>query len=1103
MTTSTDITALKGGDKGTAEQARKAVKEFRRLQPTLTAYARVITKNPNVRVEMAATDNGSTDGKRIFFRPPIALGRDIEHRRQFCDKRDADTGELRCGACAAREDVLTTIYHEIAHIAFESFADVDIEDAAAIADAAEAAGGAFGAGVAERIRKAVGSRYAESYIALCNLVSPYMPILWNALEDARVNERMFKARPGTKVMFDVNTQKIFREGVEGVDKVTGEISNRDWRDAELNMQILIGLFCKASGYNYSGWFRSDVEAHLGDEELTRLIAKMSTVRSAQGIYNLCFPTMKRLRELGYCKAPEDPPEPEPEEPDASEQQDESVEEDPSEDSSEGEDAEQEGEDGDSDTEPDHADAGEGGSDAADESDDGRGDSPGEDEEEGDDASESADGGSGGSDRQGEGGEADDDDQSESVPDPDPDADAGDSGASGASGDGDSDGDRDDSGEGEPSSSGVPSEAGADPDPAGSDVADNAEGGVGEPDASPSSAGEEAGETDPPGEGDADGEAGEELGEDDRGGGSGAGPDDSDADPSDESTDGGEAGAAGQDELDDDSSSDAGPEGSAGGEESGDQDSSDRAGQDPRVDSASMAPAGGEDSDGEGDSPESAGGEAGPADEAASGDDGSGDSDSEEASGEPESAGITGTGDLGPDPAAGKGGGGSGEDHSGADAQPGGDAAQSDPSVAGDPQAPDHDLPSPDVLGGGDGDDAHHLGEGGRIADQDESDITDEDGFIDTGADDGQGGTELVGDDTPPPPHGSPEEVRVGLIKFGDHEEKPKTMEQKAAENAVDVAILQGLYFETPSGTILTVREHRWNQPVLCDHEGCEGRPFNYSEAWDSYGFRQAMSRRARGVEGELDVPENILGPALMRMRVAFADNMRGKNEAHRRSGKINPKVLGKRAPLGDDRLFRRKVLPGKKDYHVIIGMDISGSTIGRNLHLEKRAVAAQAELCRRLGVSFSIYAHSGNFWDHQKNYVREFALEVYHIKGPDEVWDTNTQARLEALGSDAANLDGHFLEYLVRKADEVRESDAVILYYSDGKMPAENYEEELEILQREIKKCAQKRHTLLGVGIRTDSPARHGLDTVQVDDDSDIVKVVKHLEKRLMAGMGR
>ena len=89
------------------------------------------------------------------------------------------------------------------------------------------------------------------------------------------------------------------------------------------------------------------------------------------------------------------------------------------------------------------------------------------------------------------------------------------------------------------------------------------------------------------------------------------------------------------------------------------------------------------------------------------------------------------------------------------------------------------------------------------------------------------------------------------------------------------------------------------------------------------------------------------------------------------------------------------------------------------------------------------------------------------------------------------------MEYYRRMIERENATDRVILYYSDGKMPLENFHEELDILQREIATCRQKRIHLLGVGIRTDSPRQHGLDTVQVDDSSDVIRVVEHLERTL------
>lgn len=340
--------------------------------------------------------------------------------------------------------------------------------------------------------------------------------------------------------------------------------------------------------------------------------------------------------------------------------------------------------------------------------------------------------------------------------------------------------------------------------------------------------------------------------------------------------------------------------------------------------------------------------------------------------------------------------------------------------------------------------------------------------------------------------GTPEEVETAILKWGDHDEKPKTMDAEVAEEAVDRAIVQGIYFTTPSRNIFGVREHRYGSPVIVSG-------FNMSNGWDHNAYlRMGFSRNEMGISGDFDPPESILGEALLRMRVAFSDNKRHKELRHRKSGKVDARVLGKRAHMKDERLFKKRTLPGKRDYFVLISMDLSGSTIGRNIALEKRAVMAQATLLDRLGVKFAIYAHSGNYHDPTAK-AKKFDLDIYMVKEPNEVWDTKVKDRLRELGPDSANIDGHALEYMRKVLDGRNETDKIILYYSDGKMPAENHDEELQILQREIRICKQREYTLLGVGIRTDSPIRHGLDTVRVDEDADVVKVVRHLEKRLLA----
>lgn len=244
------------------------------------------------------------------------------------------------------------------------------------------------------------------------------------------------------------------------------------------------------------------------------------------------------------------------------------------------------------------------------------------------------------------------------------------------------------------------------------------------------------------------------------------------------------------------------------------------------------------------------------------------------------------------------------------------------------------------------------------------------------------------------------------------------------------------------------------------------------------------------------VPESILGPATLHMRRVFADNAFAKRDRNRRSGRLEKRVLGRRAWSDDDRLFGKKQKPGKRDYAVLIGIDASGSTAGGARHgcttieLELQAAKAQAELCHRTGIKFAVFAHSGT----------RSELAIVPIKKFDEPWNRKAEIKLAKVNAFAANLDGHTVEWYRKELEKVRATDKILMYYSDGAMPAENYIEELTILKREIKTFQSRGITLMAVGARTDDPRAHGLDTVRIDNMTDIPKVVKHLGKRLEQG---
>lgn len=341
----------------------------------------------------------------------------------------------------------------------------------------------------------------------------------------------------------------------------------------------------------------------------------------------------------------------------------------------------------------------------------------------------------------------------------------------------------------------------------------------------------------------------------------------------------------------------------------------------------------------------------------------------------------------------------------------------------------------------------------------------------------------------PPTIGTDEDLE--LVDLGLHPEVDERADISEDMNkAVETAIIQSIYFEMPSQNISGLNIWKFENAEA----DAEGRPWH---AWNGSSFSsRSASRRGEMID---PVGEAVLGPALMRMRVVFSDNQRSHRNRNMRSGKIDTRSLGKRAWSGDDRLFGRKVVPHKKDYFVALFLDVSGSTRGVNLKMIKEAALAQAELCYRMGINFAVYAHTGS-----PRSVNDYSsggtdIDLYEIKAPEQAWDNKSREALMSLNPSAANLDGHTLEFARKLCDAQTQTNKVILYYSDGAMPLENFHEELDILRREISTCKAKGYTLLGVGVRTDSPARHGLETVEINDSQEVAKVVSHLERHLVS----
>jgi hypothetical protein len=979
------------------ERARESVKQFRKMQHGLTSYARAITSNKKVRVQL---DNGTprTDGTTIFYRPPIALGDKTPHVRRDCDVRDEVTGLLICPACKVREEVLVNIYHEIAHIAFGTFAPTtERAKVSAVQHAVNEHDSKFADKVRAAFEKAP-NKTKDSYLGLASLISPFMPHLVNCIEDARVDSAMFAARKGTRKMVTADTFSLFRDGIPQPD---GE--HKHWSDAPLNNQAAIA--CYLAGAGYLGWeqyLHPKIGADFADKQLKQLTSRIAKARSASETYELSFPILARLRELGYFRLPEEEPEPE-QQPDPEPQQ-----EDPSD--------EAQDEEGESD-------------DPTDDSDSGEGDADGSDSDEP-------------SDEPGQAGESE-----------------ADSEAAGSESDGESEAGE---AEADSASEGESADSGSDESPVD------------------------------------DGDAGEGQGDGSSEGDDGAGSDESDSAPE---SGGGSSGESPDDEPGLDGEGDVPPGEGSGQEGDGDQPDGERGDGDRQEGGETESDEGGEGSATTDHAPEASDGDTTPDGDAdlASGDgDESDDAEGGDSSGAgtAEEGGAERDGGQPPGEAQAGSGEGSSPEQAGDDDVQDGTLGEGDPVNAqgsdldheggeadGRDEAGDADLPDPE------GRDAEQRTDG--PGDDDEEPSDDPEGIHESGADQGVGGIKVAEELNygTVEEYGAPEEGGDLHDHIGDQHD-PETeglshakldATQEADDAAVKLAIIQGMYFETPSTNVTGVSV--WTDPA--DEE---------SPSWGAWLDISDQQKRFLGVECDMDIPESVMGPALLRLRRVFSDNQIAAHENNRKSGRVDKRVLGRRARSGDSRLFTKKRLPGKRNYAVLIGIDLSSSTLGDNLALAKRAAFAQADLCARLGVEFAVYGHNAN-----RSTLGGLGMDIYVIKSWDQPWNEAARDRIGVIGAAGGNLDGHTMEYYRKALDAVQATDKVLMYYTDGKMPAANYEEELTVLQREIKICKQRAYTLMAVGIRTDSPIQHGLDTVQVDDDSDLQRVVEHLGKRLAA----
>jgi cobalamin biosynthesis protein CobT len=266
---------------------------------------------------------------------------------------------------------------------------------------------------------------------------------------------------------------------------------------------------------------------------------------------------------------------------------------------------------------------------------------------------------------------------------------------------------------------------------------------------------------------------------------------------------------------------------------------------------------------------------------------------------------------------------------------------------------------------------------------------------------------------------------------------------------------------------------------------------------------------------------------------ALGMNRRSANSPNLLRGRLHGSKLA-RVPTGNRRAFRRIDKPRKKSYAVLIGVDLSGSTGGSREVELRRMAYAQASLLDSLGIRFAVAGHTGcKYRTDAPAGSRDADLataqavrEVRQVYGDGNVglathklaknfaepWDESAKLAMAAFQAASANLDGITMQTYINMLCTQPVTDRILLYYTDGQMPAEDHSNQLTILKRQLRraramaKLPNHRLHVVGIALDNDAPKKYGLDTILVDSDKpdeSVRLVVEGLAERIARSINK
>lgn len=254
----------------------------------------------------------------------------------------------------------------------------------------------------------------------------------------------------------------------------------------------------------------------------------------------------------------------------------------------------------------------------------------------------------------------------------------------------------------------------------------------------------------------------------------------------------------------------------------------------------------------------------------------------------------------------------------------------------------------------------------------------------------------------------------------------------------------------------------------------------------------------RFVQGDYSMPVEVRVAAASAVRRAFTANKKAGLTRDLRSGrKLDSRTMGPRIATGDDRIFARRNVPTRVDWTVLMGIDISGSTYSGALEVEKAIAIGVGDLLTEIGIPFSVYAHTATM-DKGASHYQLIVLPLNSVGGS---WQQGRKV-VGSLQPGLENLDGHTMQVYRKLLERQPGKDKLLMYFTDGEMPAANPTEERAVLKNETAILRAKGIHAVGVGVGTDSPKKFGLDTIVVNTIEDVPNLVKGIGERLSRPVG-